>query len=339
MTTQRAIIVQEPGQAILAYDIPIPQLPDEYILVKAKSVALNTTDWRHIDYLPCGGAILGCDYAGTVETKGDRVADFVHGCDAVRPGGGAFAEYVIAKGDLQIHIPDSMNSDAAATLSVGLTTVGQNLYQILPLPFPATSEATSSDDSILIYGGATATGSLAIQLAKMSGLRVVTTCSDANRSFMYELGADAVFDYHDAKVGQQIRDDTEDALELVLDTISSPQSVATCSAALSSSGGSYNALLDVQCAREDVDSHVSMAYDILGEPYQIGTKTYSPGMQDPEFGIRWWNCAQTWLQNRRLVPHPHQLKPGGLIGVLNGLQMMRKGKVRARKPVYRVDNV
>ncbi|CAI7606329.1 uncharacterized protein N7487_002918 [Penicillium crustosum] len=347
MTTQSAIIVQEAGRATLAEGVPLPELPDNYILVKTKAVALNPTDWRHIDFVPCTGATVGCDYSGIVEAvgprvkkafkKGDRVAGFVHGSNAVRHNGGAFAQYVIAKGDLQILIPESMSFEAAATFGVGLTTVGQNLYQSMELPFPGDQESESNDTNILIYGGATATGTLAIQLAKLSGLRVVTTCSEANRSFMFELGADAVFDYHDPLVGEQIREDTDDALEFVLDTISTPQSAAICSAAISSAGGSYNALLDVPSARDDVDSHVSMAYDVLGEPYRMGMNEVSPDSTNFEFGIKWWELAQKLLEERRIHPHPYQVKPGGLAGVLAGLQLLREGKVRASKLVYRVD--
>ncbi|KAJ5175573.1 uncharacterized protein N7482_001450 [Penicillium canariense] len=346
MTTQRAIIVQGAGRAVLESNVPVPELPDDYILVRTKAVALNPTDWRHIDFVPCNGAIVGCDYAGVVEAvgprvkkpfqKGDRVAGFVHGSNAVRPNGGAFAEYVIAKGDLQIFIPDAMSFEAAATLGVGLTTVGQNLYQSMELPLPGDARE-ESDLSILIYGGATATGTLAIQLAKLSGLRVVTTCSDRNRNFMFELGADAVFDYHDPQVGEQIREETDDALELVLDTISTPQSSAICSAAISSAGGTYNALLDVPSARDDVDSHVSMAYDVLGEPYRMGGQETCADSSNPDFGIGWWNLVQKLLHERRILPHPYQVKPGGLAGVLAGLQLLREGKVRASKLVYRVD--
>ncbi|KAJ5985460.1 hypothetical protein N7522_012656 [Penicillium canescens] len=344
MITQSAIIVQEPGRAILSEDVRLPELPDNYILVKTKAVALNPTDWRHIDFVPCKGAVVGCDYAGIVEAvgpqvkkafkKGDRVAGFVHGSNAVRPNGGAFAEYVIAKGDIQIHIPESMTFEAAATFGVGLTTVGQNLYQSMELPFPGDDSSELEDANILIYGGATATGTLAIQLAKLSGLRVVTTCSEANRSLMFELGAHAVFDYHDPQVGEQIREDTDDALEFVLDTISTPQSAAICSAAISSAGGCYNALLDVRSARDDVDSHVSMAYDVLGEPYRMGTQETSPDASNFEFGIKWWAAAQKLLEERRILPHPYQVKPGGLAGALDGLQMLREGKVRASKLVY-----
>ncbi|KAJ5794144.1 Polyketide synthase enoylreductase [Penicillium paradoxum] len=311
MTTQSAIVVQEPGRASLAHNVPIPDLSDDYILIKTKAVF----------------------------QKGDRVAGFVHGSNAVRLNGGAFAEYVIAKGDLQILIPDSMSFEAAATFGVGLTTVGQNLYQSMELPFPGDPPGETDDTSILIYGGATATGTLAIQLAKLSGLRVATTCSESNRSFMFELGADAVFDYHDPQVGDQIREDTDDALELVLDTISTPQSAAICSAAISSAGGSYNALLDVQCPREDVDSHVSMAYDLLGEPYRMGAQETSPDNTNFEFGAKWWELAQQLLHDRRIHPHPYQVKPGGLAGALAGLQTLREGKVRACKLVYRVDEV
>lgn len=320
------------------------ELKLRYILV-----ALNPTDWRHIDFVSCNTATVGCDYAGIVQAvgpnvkksfnKGDRVAGFVHGSNAVRPQGGAFAEYLIAKGDLQILIPDSMSFEAAATLGVGLTTVGQNLYQSMELPLPGEAESEENEMSILIYGGATATGTLAIQCAKLSGMRVVTTCSESNRNLMFELGADAVFDYHDPSVGEQIREDTDDTLEFVLDTISTPQSASICSAAISSAGGAYNALLDVRSPRDDVDSHVSMAYDVLGEPYRMGAQEISPDDSNPEFGIKWWGLVQKLLEERRILPHPHQVKPGGLTGVLSGLQLLREGKVRASKLVYQIDEV
>ncbi|KAJ5382960.1 hypothetical protein N7517_000871 [Penicillium concentricum] len=360
MTTQSAIIVQEPGHATLVEDVPLPELPENYILVRTKagifslsptllcftSSRTNTIGSRFesnglASYRFC------TLYRGHLEAvgpgvkkpfkKGDRVAGFVHGSNAVRHNGGAFAHYVIAKGDLQMFIPESMSFEAAATFGVGLTTVGQNLYQSMELPFPGEQESESDDTNILIYGGATATGTLAIQLAKLSGLRVVTTCSEANRGLMFELGADAVFDYHDPLVGEQIREDTDDALEFVLDTISTPQSAAICGAAISSAGGSYNALLDVPCPRDDVDSHVSMAYDVLGEPYRMGAHEISPDSTNFEFGIKWWGLVQKLLGERRIHPHPYQVKPGGLAGALTGLQILREGKVRASKLVYRVD--
>ncbi|RAH65910.1 zinc-binding alcohol dehydrogenase family protein [Aspergillus aculeatinus CBS 121060] len=351
MATQRAVIVRERGQVALVDDLPIPSLPDDYILVKTRAVALNPTDWKHVDFESCNGAVVGCDYAGIVEAigsqvrkswkKGERIAGFVHGCDIMRPHGGAFAEYVIAKGDLQFNVPDWMSLEEAACLGVGMTTIGQNLYQSMQLAEPGKAKDEEDEDEgvtqILIYGGATATGSLAIQFAKLSGLRVVTTCSEVNRAWMLELGADAVFDYHDSQVGDRIREETDDALELVFDTISTNASAAICAAAISSSGGCYNALLDVRCPRADVDTQVSMAYDMIGEPYQMGGKEVPATPANLQFGSQWADTVEKLLQTRQITPHRLEAKSGGLAGIPAGLDLLRQGKVRASKLVYCVD--
>lgn len=63
-------------------------------------------------------------------------------------------------------IPENLTFEDAATLGVGITSVGQGLYMALKLPLPGQKPL---DDSpfILIYGGSTATGTLAIQYAKL----------------------------------------------------------------------------------------------------------------------------------------------------------------------------
>lgn len=156
-------------------EVPLPQMRDDYILVKVNAVALNPTDWKHIDYLSSEGATVGCDYAGTVEevgsavtkkfSKGDRIAGFSHGTSANRKEDGCFAEYAMVKGDIQIKIPDNISDEEAATLGVGISTVGQGLYQSLKLPLP--SSPAKVPIWVLVYGGSTATGSLAIQFAKL----------------------------------------------------------------------------------------------------------------------------------------------------------------------------
>lgn len=100
-----------------------------------------------------------------------RIPYFIDGLgNASNHADGAFAEFVIAKGHLQMKIPHDMSFETAATLGAGINTVGQSLYQSLALPLPI-SEA--SDSSVLIYGGSTATGSLAIQFAKLYVLSTV----------------------------------------------------------------------------------------------------------------------------------------------------------------------
>ena len=62
-------------------------------------------------------------------------------------------------------IPDFLSFEDAATLGVGVTTVGQTLYMTLKLPLPTVPAKTPFP--VLIYGGSTATGTLAIQYAKL----------------------------------------------------------------------------------------------------------------------------------------------------------------------------
>ncbi len=54
--------------------IPLPHLPDDYILVRTVAVALNPTDWQTLDAQGLPGSIMGCDYAGVVEEVGSAVS-------------------------------------------------------------------------------------------------------------------------------------------------------------------------------------------------------------------------------------------------------------------------
>lgn len=75
-----------------------------------------------------------------------------------------------------MHIPPNLSFSEAATLPSGITTVGLALYKYLELPFPPLdllaqkTEVEKKEQEkrfILIYGGSTATGTLAIQFAKL----------------------------------------------------------------------------------------------------------------------------------------------------------------------------
>jgi len=127
---QKAIVIKSRGNAHLISDAPIPKLRDDYILVKTIAVAINPTDWQHVDGEGQPGATVGCDYAGTVMevgknvtktfAQGDRVCGFIHGSNGNNVEDSAFAEYVTAKGDLQIQIPNGVSFEEAAALGVGM---------------------------------------------------------------------------------------------------------------------------------------------------------------------------------------------------------------------------
>lgn len=174
----RALVIAGKGVR-LDHHRDIPWLRDDCILVKPLAVALNPTDWRHVKGGRArDGCIVGCDYAGVVEavgcrvTKpwkpGDRVFGCGHGANLVNPDDGVFAEKATVVGDLQMKMPDGLSFEKAATLGLGSITVGQGLYQkALKLQMPSERFTRENNNvPVLIYGGSTATGALAIQFAR-----------------------------------------------------------------------------------------------------------------------------------------------------------------------------
>jgi NADPH:quinone reductase-like Zn-dependent oxidoreductase len=122
------------------------------------------------------GALVGCDFAGVVEEvggsvskhwqKGDHICGVVHGCNLVQPEDGAFAEFIVAKGDVQMRKPQCLSYAQASTVALGAITCGQGLYQKgLGLELPTNPVATK--EYVLVYGGGTSVGGLAIQFAKL----------------------------------------------------------------------------------------------------------------------------------------------------------------------------
>jgi NADPH:quinone reductase-like Zn-dependent oxidoreductase len=342
--SQKAVVVKSPKQAVVATDHPVPSIRDDYLFVRTVAVALNPTDWKHVDFLAPRGVTVGCDYAGVVEAvgpkvrkhfqKGDRVCGFAHGCNSVEPADGAFAEHIVAKGDVQMHIPENLGFEQAATLGVGVNTVMQGLYQSLGLAWP--TEPLREPAPILIYGGSTATGSLAIQFAKVSGYTVYTTCSPRNFELVKKLGADQALDYKDANNAAEIRAMTNNGLRLVFDTISIESSAQFCEGALSTDGGDYSSILPAKVPRKNVKSRSTLAYTVIGEPFDFGDASIPEKPEDKAFAEKFQPVAERLLAEGSIQPHPPSVGADGLRGVLDGMQRMREGKVSGEKLVYRV---
>lgn len=265
--------MQGDQKAGLVTDRALPRIRDGYVRVQVKAVALNPTDWKHIEDMNTPGCLCGCDFAGVVEDegsadsyskrwrRGDRICGAVHGGNKLVADDGAFAEHIGAKADVSFRIPDDMSFEEASTLGVGLLTVGQGLFQTLGLDFPDSKHNDDDDkprpgrgEPVLIYGGSTATGTLGIQLAKLAGYTPITTCRAHNFDLVKSVGAAAAFDYRDAdqcvrEIKEYLRrrsgDDKKDTVDKIWDCVSVPSSAAICAQVITPESGQYASLLPV----------------------------------------------------------------------------------------------
>jgi NADPH:quinone reductase-like Zn-dependent oxidoreductase len=293
-------------------------------------------------------ATIGCDFAGVVQEvgsavtkswrKGDRVCGFVHGGNVVHEEDGAFGEYATAKGNLLIRIPDSLSFEDAATLGVGVITVGQGLYQEMKLPLPDGSQGSADGKPILIYGGSSATGMAGIQFAKLSGFTVLTTCSPRNFDKVKSFGADHVFDYSSPTCAADIRKLTDNKLQYAWDTISEGSSPKICAESLGDSGDLiYGTILIVKdFPRKDVKQTFSLGYTMVGEDFRFHTNFIKAKPQDLEFGVKFVSIVEKLLAEGKLKPPNKEVRDGGLEAIFAGLDDLKEGRVSGTKIVYRI---
>ncbi|KAI1816977.1 putative zinc-binding oxidoreductase ToxD [Poronia punctata] len=349
------LIREAAGKAALEA-IPVPKLEDDYVLVRTVAVALNPTDWTTLDAPGDDGTLVGCDFAGVVEEvgsvvskgfkKGDRVAGFAHGGNDAKPHTGAFARYIVAKEDLIMRIPDQLSFESASTITVGVASAGYALYKVLGLPFPGEQQVMEgkNKNTLLIYGGSTATGTIAIQLAKLSGWKVITTCSPRHFDMVKSRGADEVFDYRAQGVGKQIREASKDSITKVFDTVNSTETAQICADAFADPSGeddgkrTYCNLLGEPCPRDDVESVFFLGYSQSGEFYIFEGEKYDARPEDQVFARKWFPLAEKLWAEGRLKTHPEEVGTKGLLGCLDGMDRMRRGQVSGVKLVYCVDD-
>lgn len=344
----KALVTTDP-KTVSVQDVPIPTPEQGEILVKVTYAAQNPTDWKSAAAAK-PGRICGCDFAGTVEDangsrweKGQRVAGWVHGggTDPVR---GAFAQYLVTEATVVYAIPDGISDASAATVPLAFSTAVQALFQRLELPTP--SQPAEKPFAVLIYGGTSSVGVYAIQLAKLAGLRVVTTGSERNHDFLRGLGADETLDYNDINWPEQARHLTQDGLEYALDCISengSPKAIAKAMSPLTNSR--VMALLPVGDLRESeefdnqrVKLESTLAYSVFGRPLfgrdafdNVGGET----PQDKAFWEKYLALLPELLTSGKIKPNRVR-EMGGLEAIPTGFEEQREGKVSAEKLVYAI---
>jgi NADPH:quinone reductase-like Zn-dependent oxidoreductase len=144
---------------------------------------------------------------------------------------GSMQKYVaISSTAAMVRKPQNLSWEQAAAIPLVYMTVYGCLVDVGHLPFRV-SEIDKGKNSVLILGGSGGAGSQAIQLAKMMGLNVVTSCSKASEEMVKKLGADEVsspamykadnevIDYRSQNVGEVARGSKYAPFAVVLDCV------------------------------------------------------------------------------------------------------------------------
>nr|QPC57091.1 enoyl reductase [Tolypocladium sp. 49Y] len=207
-----------------------------------------------------------------------------------------------------------------------------------PPASPATSRA-SGGPFVLVYGGSTVCGAMALQLLRRSGLVPVCTCSPRNFALVKSLGAAEAFDYRSPSCGDDIRRYTADGLAYALDCITDLGSMRICYAALGRAGGKYMGLDPVPLrahTRRDVKPDYILVYTMFGKEVTSPRPFGRPARpKDRVFAEGWYRGTQALVDTPGAIrPHPLDRGAHGLHGVIAGLDRMRKGDVSGVKLVY-----
>ena len=221
-------------------------------------------------------------------------------------------------------------------MGVGVTTVGQALFQNLKLPMPTSDE--KADYPILIYGGSSATGLLAIQYAALAGAEVIAVCSKRSFDTVKSFGAAEAFDYKDPDCAKKIREYTKGKLTKAFDCIAEGVSGNICAEAMGPEGGEIIHLNPIEHDRKDVTSKTILCYTATGEHIKKSSFFETPGIpEDLEFAKMFWRVTSELFAASRLRVTPPKIGKDGLGGALKGMKEMKEGKVSGVKLVYRVD--
>ena len=349
-STQTAITAVQGGSLVVSNEAPVAELESDMIIVKNAAVSVNPVDTKVAGSYSTPGAILGCDFAGTVLAVGsavkrqikvgDRICGTVMGMNPLEPAVGSFATYVGAPGDLTLTLPANVTFETGCALGTTFATAGLALFHSLDLP--ATPRHTAERRfPVLVYGGSTATGTAAIQLLQLSGLDPIATCSPRSFDLVKSYGAVEAFDYHSPDCSTRIRERTNNSLRYALDCITNEDSIRICYGALGRAGGKYTALDPYPEAIARTRKVVKADW-VMG-PVMIGKEIAWPPPHRFEgsrelrlFGEEWFQVLQWLLEEGRIRSHPLNVSRGGLNGVLDGLDKVKAGKVAGEKLVYRV---
>ena len=202
------------GLALVQRPVPAPG-PGE-VLVKVAAAGINRPDilQRRGMYPPPPGApdILGLEIAGEVVSAGESVDPLIGQKVCALVAGGGYAEYCLAPAGTCLPVPKVLSLTDAAAMPETLFTVWVNLFE---------RGFAADGDWVLVHGGTSGIGTMAIALGNLFGLKVIVTCGTGDKcARALGLGAHAAINYREQDFVEEVHRVTDrKGVDVVIDMV------------------------------------------------------------------------------------------------------------------------
>mgnify|MGYP001040067233 FL=1 len=215
----RAIAIAQPGgpEVLVEQQVPVPVPGPGEVLIEVAAAGVNRPDvlQRKGAYPPPPGAspLPGLEVAGVIVAVGEGVSASMIGervCSLV--AGGGYADYALAPEALCLPVPPTLPMEEAAALPETLMTVWHNLFE---------RAYVVEGDSVLIHGGTSGIGTMAIALCRLFGITSIVTCgSDEKCAAALAMGAGHAVNYRSEDFVEAVKRITQGAgVTAVLDMV------------------------------------------------------------------------------------------------------------------------
>ncbi|MDB2415244.1 NAD(P)H-quinone oxidoreductase [Rickettsiales bacterium] len=217
MKAIEVIIDSKEKTCLQVFSCSVPKIKDNEVLIKIHAAGVNHADLFQAagKYPPPDGAssILGLEAAGEIVEIGKAVKGWSKGqrvCALLE--GGGYAQYVAVAAGQILEIPDNMSFIEAASLPEVVFTVWYNLFDIAKI---------KEGQSLLVHGGASGIGTMAIQMAKAFNIDCYVTAGSKEKCEILEnLGAKKAICYKDEDFVDIVKDQTNGrGVDVVLDMV------------------------------------------------------------------------------------------------------------------------
>jgi putative PIG3 family NAD(P)H quinone oxidoreductase len=213
----KAIEIAGPGgpEVLQLTERPVPKTGPGEVLVRVAAAGVNRPDvlQRLGLYPPPPGAsdIPGLEIAGLVVDAGEGAEQAIGGPVCALVAGGGYAEYCVAPAGTCLPVPEVLRMTEAAAMPETLFTVWVNLFE---------RGFAADGDTVLVHGGTSGIGTMAIALGKLFGLRVIVSCgSDEKCARAMELGAAHAINYRSQDFVAEVKRFTGNGVDVVLDMV------------------------------------------------------------------------------------------------------------------------